>query len=93
MSKTTTDEASATPEFTVDQIEAGIVLALRRGDFSVIPSLVTLIAVQDPARAQLVLDALRGRITLTLTAEAAVDAEEASRPSRPNPTDPTGAAA
>jgi putative heme iron utilization protein len=53
-------------EFTPDQIEQGIAKAVQEREFDVIPSLVKLLAVQDPHRAQRVLDALHGRVTLTV---------------------------
>lgn len=51
-------------EFTPDQIEHGIVCAVSERNFEVIPSLVKLLAIQDPTRAQRALDALHGRITI-----------------------------
>jgi hypothetical protein len=56
-------------EFTPDQIEEGIALALKDREFSVIPALVQLLAVQSPERAQRVLDALQGRYTVNLVGE------------------------
>ncbi|HKS46743.1 MAG TPA: hypothetical protein VJT49_16850 [Amycolatopsis sp.] len=53
-----------THEFTPDQIEAGIASALDKHKFDVIPSLIKLLALQDPERAQKALDALHGRYTL-----------------------------
>jgi len=56
------------PEFTPDQIMEGIASALRERRLDVIPGLLKLLAVQDPDRAQSVLDAfdvasgLRGRL-------------------------------
>lgn len=57
-------------EFTPEQIEQGIALALRDRELTVIPGLVKLLAVQDPVRAQRVLDALRGRYTMDLTGKS-----------------------
>ncbi|WP_432846008.1 hypothetical protein ACQPXB_36045 [Amycolatopsis sp. CA-161197] len=54
-------------EFTPDQIEHGIACAVKERNFEVIPSLVELLAIQDPRRAQTVLDALHGRITIEVT--------------------------
>ncbi|WP_027947194.1 hypothetical protein [Amycolatopsis taiwanensis] len=50
-------------EFTPDQIVQGIARAVRERAFDVIPSLITLLALQDPDRAQKALDALQGRAT------------------------------
>ena len=44
--------------FTADEIEAGIGAAVRERNFDVIPGLVKLLALQDPARAHAALDAL-----------------------------------
>lgn len=52
-------------EFTPDQIEHGIACAVRERNFDVIPSLVQLLAIQDPTRAQTVLGQLRGIATIT----------------------------
>ncbi|MEV6897480.1 hypothetical protein [Amycolatopsis sp. NPDC051372] len=65
----------ADQEFTPDQIEHGIACAVSERNFDVIPSLVKLLAIQDPSRAQKVLDALRGRVTLHL----AITGEESDR--------------
>jgi hypothetical protein len=54
-------------EFTPDQIEEGIAHAVRDREFTVIPGLVRLLAVQSPERAQRVLDALQGRYTVDLS--------------------------
>jgi hypothetical protein len=53
-------------EFTSDEIEAGIAHAVKNCDFHIIPALVKLLAVQDPTRAQAVLDALYGRVKLEI---------------------------
>lgn len=53
-------------EFTPDQIEEGIAHAVRAREFSVIPSLVRLLAVQSPDRAQRAFEALQGRYTVDL---------------------------
>jgi len=45
-------------EFTTEQILAGISHAIRERDFEVVPSLVKLLAAQDPRAAQGVLDAV-----------------------------------
>lgn len=42
------------PEFTDDQIERGIRLALERQDVKAIPGLITLLAIQNPRRADAV---------------------------------------
>lgn len=57
-------------EFTPDQIEDAIARAVKDHEFDVIPSLVRLLAVQSPDRAQRVLDALQGRYTVNLVGEA-----------------------
>lgn len=54
-------------EFTPDQIEEAIAHAVREREFSIIPSLVRLLAVQSPERARLVLEALHGRYTVDLS--------------------------
>lgn len=51
-------------EFTPAQIEAGIAHALDDREFDLIPSLIKLLALQDPHRAQEVLDALTGQVTI-----------------------------
>jgi hypothetical protein len=43
-------------EFTSDQITETIAHAIRERDFEVVPGLIRLLAVQDPGRAQDVLD-------------------------------------
>lgn len=53
--------------FTPDQIEAGIARALEERELTMVPGLVRLLAVQDPHRAGLVLEALQGRVTFDLT--------------------------
>jgi hypothetical protein len=55
-----------TPVFTPEEIEAGIARAVRDREFVIIPALVKLLAVQSPERAQAVLDALRGRVTVVM---------------------------
>ena len=57
-------------EFTPDQIEEAIALAVKDREFSVVRSLVRLLAVQSPKRAQRALDALQGRYTVNLRGEA-----------------------
>lgn len=49
-------------EFSADQIMDGIVLALRDRKLDLIPSLLRLLAVQDPVYARQVLDALSGEL-------------------------------
>jgi hypothetical protein len=56
----------AEPEFTSDQIEHGIACAVEERNFDVIPALVKLLAIQDPARAQTVYDALRGKASFEI---------------------------
>ena len=51
-------------EFTTEQIERGIVAALHSQDLHVVPSLLRVLAVKDPARAQLYLDAINLGIAL-----------------------------
>jgi hypothetical protein len=43
-------------EFTSDEITETIANAIREHDFEVVPGLIRLLAVQDPGRAQLILD-------------------------------------
>jgi hypothetical protein len=52
--------------FTPDEIVAGVGRAVEERAFAVIPGLVKLLARQDPGRAQEVLDALQGRVTVTV---------------------------
>lgn len=58
--------------FTPDQIVAGIGRAVEGREFYIIPGLVRLLAAQDPQRAQAVLDALRGRVTVVIDLKEAV---------------------
>lgn len=46
-------------EFTPDEIEAGIVRAIHDRELEIVPSLIKLLALQDPARAQAVLDTVK----------------------------------
>ncbi|MEK6443578.1 hypothetical protein [Pseudonocardia sp. T1-2H] len=55
--------------FTPDEIVAGVERAVGEREFAVIPGLVKLLARQDPGRAQEVLDALRGRVRVTVTVD------------------------
>lgn len=48
------------PDYTADQICDGIASALKERDFPAVVSLLTMLAVRDPARAQVVYDAMRG---------------------------------
>jgi len=48
-----------THEFTSDQITETIATAIRERDFEVVPGLVRLLALQDPNRAQEVLDTIQ----------------------------------
>jgi hypothetical protein len=50
--------------FTADQIEAGIARALRDRELTVIPSLIKLLAVKDPPRAQAVFDTISAGLAL-----------------------------
>jgi hypothetical protein len=43
-------------EYTSDQITETIAVAIRERDFEVVPGLIRLLAMQDPGRAQLILD-------------------------------------
>jgi hypothetical protein len=43
-------------EFTSDQITETIATAIRERDLDVVPGLIRLLALQDPGRAQLILD-------------------------------------
>lgn len=43
-------------EFTSDQITETIAIAIRDREFEVVPGLIRLLALQDPGRAQLILD-------------------------------------
>lgn len=52
------DGAGTVTELTSSQIEQGIFIALRERDLQVIPSLLRLLAVQDPSRAQSILDGI-----------------------------------
>lgn len=45
-----------THEFTSDQITESIANAIRDRDLEVVPGLIRLLALQDPGRAQLILD-------------------------------------
>ena len=56
-------------EFTPDQIEDAIAQAVRDREFSVIPSLVRLLAAQSPERAQRALDALQGRYAVDFNSQ------------------------
>jgi hypothetical protein len=47
-----------TRDFTPDEIEQGITTALHERKLTVVPSLIKLLALQDPARAQSVLDTI-----------------------------------
>ncbi|WP_020658368.1 hypothetical protein [Amycolatopsis benzoatilytica] len=69
-------------EFTPDQIEHGIACAVRERNLDVIPGLVQLLAVQDPARAQTVLDALRGKATITVDLAASREDPAVTPPDR-----------
>jgi hypothetical protein len=60
-------------DFTPDEIVHGIAVAIERLDFGVIPGLVKYLATKDPHRAQKVLDALNGRITIDVRAAWARD--------------------
>lgn len=64
MAEGITSDRTERPQFTSDQIVAGIVHAIRNLDFGVVPGLVKLLAVQDPQRAQEVLDQLHGRVRI-----------------------------
>ncbi len=52
------------PEFTPGQIEASIARAIRQREFEVVPSLIKLLAVQAPDRAQAVLDTLDAGLSM-----------------------------
>lgn len=54
-------------EFTPDQIVDGITHAIREREFDVVPSLIKLLAVQDPRRAQAVLNSIEVGIELGRT--------------------------
>lgn len=69
-------------EFTPDQIEHGIACAVKERLFDVIPGLLELLAVQDPARAQAVLDALRGKATITVDLAASREDPAVTPPDR-----------
>lgn len=49
---------TARHEFTSEQIQDTIAEAIRRRDLDVVPGLVRLLAIQDPAAAQAVLDSV-----------------------------------
>ena len=53
-------------EFTPDQITGGIAMAIRDRDLAVVPGLLKLLAVQDPARAQLIFDVIRIALEVAL---------------------------
>ena len=53
-------------QFTTEQICDGLAVAIAAREFNIAVSLLKLLAVRDPAAAQQVLDALNGKITLTL---------------------------
>lgn len=60
------------PEFTDDQIETAIADAIRDGDFEAVPGLLKLLALQNPAHAQQIYDAIVHRqITITIPLEEA----------------------
>lgn len=48
----------AEPEFTVEEIERGIGTALREGQDDVAVSLIKMLTARDPARAEVILDAI-----------------------------------
>jgi hypothetical protein len=54
-----------TYEFTPDQIVEGIEQAIHDGEVAVVPSLIKLLAVQDPRRAQQVLDTIEAGIAIS----------------------------
>lgn len=56
-------------EFTSDQIVQGIESALHDHEVTVVPGLIRLLAVQDPARAEAVLDTINLGIAISRAAE------------------------
>lgn len=58
-------------EFTPDQIVQGIESALHDHEVAVVPGLIRLLAVQDPARAEALLDTIELGIAISRAAEGA----------------------
>ncbi|MFD5089378.1 hypothetical protein ACFWMR_02165 [Amycolatopsis thailandensis] len=58
------------PEFTADQIVDGIHCALADGEVAVVPGLLKLLAVQDPGRAEHLLNTIEAGLALARNPDA-----------------------
>lgn len=62
-------DRSTDAEFSADQIEEGITYALAEGDVQIVPPLIALLAVRDPARAKRISNAIQVALAMREAAD------------------------